>query len=66
MLGLIEGIGNQSRRCYVLLLLEEGTLDTLTEKWKRTAHISPVGEAVHVCRERKGASNSEEKKEWET
>jgi hypothetical protein len=25
-------------------------------------HTQSVGEAVHVCRERKGASNSEEKK----
>ena len=46
----------------MLLLLEGGWPDSLTEKWKRAAHKSSVGEAVHVCRERKGASNSEEKK----
>ena len=51
---------------YFYFWKEGGWLDTLSEKGKGTAHTSSVGEAVHVCRERKGASNSEEKKERET
>ena len=56
-------LGGSSRWRYVHLLLEGGILDARAEKWKRLpSHTNSVGEAIHVCRERKGASNSEEKK----
>jgi len=64
---LIEGIGNQSRWCYVLLLLEGWWLDALIEKWKRSpAHTRCGRGGSRVSGKERRVKFGREKKEWET